>query len=749
MATYKCIPVEHGVDVSINRSNFFTFKNLTHVCTDLGANRVRVSRKIDGLHELYNAGVEEFVDMDGVPVASTYEQLNTYLNQNQADVKAGEGISVDGSKVSVVAGGPATLGGFKVGTGLQVDGDGRLSASASSEVTKVLATEAEMLGLMTEPLRPYRVIRLDTNRLYFLNTGDSPAVLSNWFTGPSLDQVSISFNGRTGVVLPAIGDYTTDLVTMTDKTAATTHKFVFDAGKLYVENVTTLERIPIGADADIAALSLQFQTLNDIVTNASTGLQTRLGEAETKLATIDQTVNNATTGLAAKVAEQQTKVDAISTSNKDLESLVLLINDKADNTAANTVVLDQRLSSAETEVANKADKTYVDSTFIPSAQKAAVNGIAPLDDSGKVPLIHLPEIPSGGGEVVTTKSHWKDVLSQRSLNTWFVNTDKFDRNIYLRLSKDTWAGPSRLEIQKDEVSPVFTMQTNSISATHSQILTTTIPQGYRYRVIKEGAGRNLEAWYELEYQVGSTFTPVSEKGQVNGVAPLGPDGKIDPLYLPENVAGVPNREMFTYTAPQREKDTTYLNDTGAEIQLFLNSTASTTTAFLTVIVDEGKAKQTIINSGNIGTNQGHRQFITATIPPGSTYKVTNRDPDMWIELRRVSTMVLPAYKSTRTWKDVKAQRTVGSWYLNDSSNEMMVHVRAAVSSTSNRFVSLHIRENATSPAFIFNSTVITPMSSGNAYADSNTITVPPGWQYSLVSTGGSTDALTERWYELS
>lgn len=111
---------------------------------------------------------------------------------------------------------------------------------------------------------------------------------------------------------------------------------------------------------------------------------------------------------------------------------------------------------------------------------------------------------------------------------------------------------------------------------------------------------------------------------------------------------------------------------------------------------------------------------------------------------------LPAHlpQTKRIWRDVKELRTVGSWFTNNSNNEMLVHVRAVVSTNANRFVSLQIRENSSGTIFVFNSTVLTPMPSGIGYADSCTISVPVGWQYQLATVGGTTIALTERWYEL-
>lgn len=132
---------------------------------------------------------------------------------------------------------------------------------------------------------------------------------------------------------------------------------------------------------------------------------------------------------------------------------------------------------------------------------------------------------------------------------------------------------------------------------------------------------------------------------------------------------------------------------------------------------------------------------------GVSNKIPLTDTNGRVEIENLPTF-LP--QSKRIWRDVKALRTVGTWYNNNSPNERDVHIRASLAGApANRFVSIHIRENASSTTFIFNGAVLTNVGTGGlTYADANTITVPPGWQYQLATVGGSTDALTERWYEL-
>ncbi|WYV99856.1 hypothetical protein Roomu2_00193 [Pseudomonas phage vB_PpuM-Roomu-2] len=587
---YKCIKTEFGVDVSVSKSSFFHYNDKTHMVTDLGSNRVRITRKIDGLHEIYDTAVANFTDLTGTPFATTAAELSAYFATNEGSVKAGEGVSVNNNTVSVVAGGPATLGGFKVGTGLVVDGSGRLSASASSEVTKVISNEAEMLAQIAEPLRPYRVIRLDTKRLYYLNAGDSPAVLANWFEGPSIETTVLSFKGRTGAVEPALGDYTFEMIHLTDGTTAATHKFVIDNGALFIENVTTAVRkqIAYNDDFDLAAVESRLTSLEDLVSSPATGLIKKVSDLTTTTNQLNSTINNPSTGLVAKVASN--------------EQLTLAVNDKVDSTAANTVVLDQRVSALESgggssggvttfngrtgavapqsgdyitdwisetltkqfvtpeqkaewsakETTNGAQakataaqanaKNYADMTFVPFAQKGALNGVAPLNSVGKlearyietgtasgvaplgtaskVPMVHILSDVAGGLPVLDSSarlpverlpSHlpiaprsWYNVKGSRSVGSWYTNQRPGNNELTVYVRSASSASTSReirASIRKAGTTTTFTFQSDAIESTGNRWLQLQlqVPQGWEYQITTSGGSTtaNIETWYEL------------------------------------------------------------------------------------------------------------------------------------------------------------------------------------------------------------------------------------------------------------
>lgn len=92
----------------------------------------------------------------------------------------------------------------------------------------------------------------------------------------------------------------------------------------------------------------------------------------------------------------------------------------------------------------------------------------------------------------------------------------------------------------------------------------------------------------------------------------------------------PERQWFSYAVPgERTRDVTYTNDTGQEILLDVQTTSSSSTSWLAVMIDESVELRT----GSIGSLLGHRQSKTTTVPAGSTYRVTGRDPATWSEFR--------------------------------------------------------------------------------------------------------------------
>lgn len=726
---YKCIPVDFGVDVSVNRSTFFHYNDVTHMVTDLGGGLVRITRKIDGLHELYQARLSDFTDINGEPVATTAEELSNYFKIQSRGVKAGEGVSVQNDTVSVAAGGPSTLGGFKVGTGLVVDGEGRLSASASSEVTKVLSNQSEMLGLVAEPLRPYRVIRLDTKRLYFLNAGTSPAVLSNWFEGPSIETTVLSFNGRTGAVDPAFNDYNFDLIPLTDKTTAATHKFVIDDDALYIENLTTSVRRQIGfsADFDFSSIQNQLTTLDDLVNNEISGLSKQVGDLKTSNTQISDAINNANTGLIARVEAIEAKpstdyslqIAALQQRDTAIEDLTLFVNQKVDSTAANTLVLDQRLQQAETKNSNQ--------DFRLNTLTSSLNTKADLVQ-GKVPISQLPDIPVG------RKVNVADRAARLSLPIYPDITIAYESDTGDAWGLDARANPaidsnwSKLGNSVGVGVQSFNGRTGNISSQDGDYnaaqITETLTkqfvtpgqkvewsaketvQGSQAKADAAQAAAISSAASTSKAYADSTFLPISQKGAINGVAPLGSTGKVPAANLLTNAAGgVPLLDAEAKIDPVHIK-------TGTPSGVAPLGTAS---------------KVPMVH-------------ILSDVPGG----LPVLDANARIEVARLPSN-LPS--APREWRNNKAIRNVGTWAVNNHSsrNEMTVYARVVGTTSTTRELRGWVRKDSSSATFTFQSDA--QDAGGNRWIHLY-MTVPHGWQYQITTNGGSSNATIETWYEL-
>lgn len=118
------------------------------------------------------------------------------------------------------------------------------------------------------------------------------------------------------------------------------------------------------------------------------------------------------------------------------------------------------------------------------------------------------------------------------------------------------------------------------------------------------------------------------------------------------------------------------------------------------------------------------------------------------ENSRVPIGNLPTFMPQRAsaWRNVKGSRVVGQYYITTSNNDTHLHIRAAGSTNTERYLHLLIRENNTAPEFDIRSDVFG--AAGNRWVQISTV-VPAGWQYALTATGGSTTANIEFWYEMS
>lgn len=658
---YKCIPYADGVDVSINSSSFFTFKIPTHLVTDLGGGKVRISRKIDNLIELYSEPVANFVDINSVPVATNYQELYTYFNTERG-IKAGEGIAVTGRVVSQVAGGPSTLGGFKVGTGLTVDGSGRLSASATSEVTKVLATEAEMLALPTESLRSYRVIRLDTKRLYYLNAETTPSVLANWFVGPSIEAVAVSFQGRSGAIVSEFGDYNFDLIPLKDKSTNTDHKIVIDDGVVYIENIETSEKLAIAYASDVGDIVTRLTTIEDIVTSQANGLVKKVNELQSGYIMLNDSVNNVGNGLITRVTalenslggtDYSAQISALQAKDVDQDSIINEVDTKVDSVAANNVVIDQRVTTLENrpagtdyspQIAALQNKDTAQDTRI-SANEAALLSKAGLV-AGKVPYEQLPEFPVGRKVNVADRAARLGLVMYTDL-TIAYQSDTGDA-WGLDANDDPAIDSNWSMLGNAQALGVasFNGRTGQIGSASGDYNSGQITELADKRFVSEA---QITEWNAKETTTGSqtkatvvkdyadvTFINKSQMAVSGGVATLGSDGKVLPSQL----------SMSSTPRVWRDAKTTRIvagwisNRTGVDMVVYIASTSSTVaTRQISVLLRQPDISGAFtFKSPSVGIASDKTTTITVIVPNGCDYQVSASGGtslatiDTWLEL---------------------------------------------------------------------------------------------------------------------
>lgn len=802
---YKCIPFSGGVDVSVNESNYFTFRSQTHNLINTGNGNVRIQRKIDMLFEVLDTPITDFVDTNEVVIATTYAQLSTYFLADR-NVMAGEGVSVVNGTVSIVAGGPSTLGGFKVGTGLVVDGSGRLSASATSEITRVLNTEAEMLALPVEELRSYRVIRLDTKRLYYTNAGATPSVLGNWFLGPSIEAAVLSFKGRTGAIEPELGDYNFDLVTAVDKTSAVTYKLVVDAGKLYIQNTSTSARVEISYATDIGEISSKITLLEDLV-SSPTGLVSKVANIEDDVARNTDIISNSQTGLVTRVKALE---DAPSggtdygpqiqqLQNKDAQQDVLInqVDAKADSVSSNNVILDQRVTTLENrpagvdyspQIAALQNKDVAQDTRLSAAEAALLNKAGLV--AGKVPYDQLPEFPVGRKVNVANQSarlaltKYTDLTIAYQSDTgdaWGLdaNADPVISSNWSKLGNAQGIGVASFNGRTGNIGPMagdydsgkITELVNKRFVSDTQI--------NDWNAKETLTGAQNKATIVKDY-ADNTFLTKLSRGSINGVAPLGADGKVPVENLPaaQSQIAIP---VSTYAdmKASRVANTWYRNTStyDRDIRVYVAYVVGFVVSSIEVMDTSGVV--TKFDSLSVGSNASNSQIIDITIPANYQYRfvpgVANRTITAWYEWDKTagSTFVPVSEKNrsngvapldangkvplinlptglpqaTRIWRDVKDTKTVGAWTTNSSGNEMIVQLRTEQSTSSSRWIQGVIRKDATDDnglTFYSDSTAAT-----SSHRHNLTLHVPAGWQYIIVSTGGTTIAATQLWYEFS
>jgi hypothetical protein len=155
-------------------------------------------------------------------------------------------------------------------------------------------------------------------------------------------------------------------------------------------------------------------------------------------------------------------------------------------------------SGAQTKAtaAQTAAKTYADTTFVPLSQKAASDGVAPLDSGSRVPLVNLPTFMPQRQRI------WRDVKSARTHLGWWLNSSGNEMVVRVRTAPSTLTTRYiRAQIQKADGTGTlaFSSESYNNAATRWLVMELIVPHGYQYMFFTDGGTTvaGFEAWGEL------------------------------------------------------------------------------------------------------------------------------------------------------------------------------------------------------------------------------------------------------------
>lgn len=343
--------------------------------------------------------------------------------------------------------------------------------------------------------------------VYILAANADPSVASGWQRlGNTAGSGVVSFNGRAGVVVPAEGDYTTAMVpatperqyiTMNDRTrwddkATSTQVISGDANvTLYVDNNFVRKDTP-----SFVPTSSRGQA-NGVASLGSDGKVPvsqlpELGATSAQLARLQQAESNAlTANLKGDSAATNIKAvdDKFEAYRSQANGRLSTIEVTQENNSVNILSAISKNTSQDARL--DALEAKSDSDGIPVSEKGANNGVAPLDSSGKVPLIHIPEAPTQNARV------WR--VQGRTHGVWYTNTTGREMVVMQRIA---WANGSgryaRIGIRENPTSSEFTFQGVSLESAinYWSDVEAIVPAGWQYRHNAQNTS-SYSAQYEL------------------------------------------------------------------------------------------------------------------------------------------------------------------------------------------------------------------------------------------------------------
>lgn len=529
--------------------------------------------------------------------------------------------------------------------------------------------------------------------------------------------------------------------------------------------------------ASIESVNIEQNTKLDSIQAKDTEQDTQLSSLNSKVdAAVATTTSQAerVSSLEDSYVDYAPTIQAIQTKNTEQDNAITLASGKNEEQDLKIAALEStstsyntRMNTIESSLPNKADLV-----------------------SGKIPFSQLPDLPVGRKVSVANKA------ARLGLSTHPDLTIAYESDTADAWALDAGEDPA-IEANWDKLGNAqatgvqsFNGRTGNVAPQSGDYITDHISETLTRQFIspndrtrwddKATVTQVLASTSGLRTEVEAGYIKTSTRGANNGTATLGADGKVPTAQLPPlGLTTTQSQRIDQIESLARladaKGDSAATNILAVDNRLTQvdNDSKNRDTAQTTRITAVETASASHIPSSQKGVPNGvaplnaNSIVPTVNLPINRTNGVAGLDANGKINTNQLQTNVvggvplldangrvsvanLPSFlpQTKRIWRDVKASRSVGSWITNNGTGELEVHVRQSLGTTTNRFVSLQVRENASATVFVFNATVLNPIgTSGIGYADSGTITVPGGWQYQVATVGGLTDALIERWYE--
>jgi len=403
----------------------------------------------------------------------------------------------------------------------------------------------------------------------------------------------------------------------------------------------------------------------------------------------------------------------------------------------------------------KADavKNYADAAFVKRGDIAAPMGVAPLNAQGIVPLVNLPEMGASEAEVAR-------ILAVENKN---ASQDEEINNVKIKNSAQDILINGVIQKNAEQELLINNIQATKADLVNGRVPLSQLPDlpvGRKLSVANEAARLALPVHPDITiaYQLdtgGAWVLDANENpsiqsnwdilgnAQASGVATWnGRAGNVAPQsgdYITNQISETVDK-MFLTPAKEAKWDgyQTSINIVSS-VANTANNKADAATSNITTLTNRVGAVETSAASK-----------ITQATADTRYLQKTDRAVANGVAPLNASNIVpsnfLPSHlpQTKRIWREVKGGRVVGSYYTNNSNNELEIFVRHKPTTSTTRYTQIVVRESAASQWFNFTTT----QSSAVGTTDCVSATVPTGWQYAVTTNGGTTIDLIESWYEL-